>query len=325
MALKALISHRKLKLQIQSDATEFLTSFTFGKALVDYVALKNVTLFTKLAATDIILDPYTLNLYFLTDNKIYELDGSTRRGLVTLSDAITSFAVSKPVAEAFELTEAVGKDFTLATVAESVTMAESLSKVLTFNRAFADTPSLSEGIQTIAVGKNLTETPTITESSVYDFSKALTEAATVSDSPVLASGLVPSDSVSTADSFSSVNVFVRAFSDSYALDDTASASDDLRTDVGLNKNNVVTMSESLSFVMGIVQTLADSTSLAESAALSFSTTFTETPALSDSPVIGFSTSFADSTTISESILVELIVGRGAKLNQSGLNIFALNS
>ena len=324
MALKALISHRKLKLQIQSDATEFLTSFTFGKALVDYVALKNVTLFTKLAATDIILDPYTLNLYFLTDSNLYEPDGSTRRGLVTLSESLV-YSISKPLLEAFELTEVVGKDFTMATVAESVTMAESLSKELTYNRAFADTPTLSESIQTIAVGKNLTETPTITESSVYDFSKALTETPTVSDSPVLASSLVQSDSVSTADSPSLVNVFVRAFSDSYALDDTASASDDLRTDIGLNKNNVVTMSESLSFVMGLVQTLADSTSLAESAALSFSTTFTETPALSDSPVIGFSTSFADSTTISESILVELIVGRGAKLNQSGLNIFALNS
>ena len=323
MALKALISHRKLKLQIQSDATESLTSFTFGKALVDYIALKSVTLFTKLEATDIILDPYTLNLYFLTDSNLYEPDGSTRRGLVTLSESLV-YSISKPLLEAFELTEVVGKDFTMATVAESVTMAESFSKELTYNRAFADSLSYTDS-ETLAVGKNLTETPTITESSVYDFSKALTEAATVSDSPVLASGLVPSDSVSTADSFSSVNVFVRAFSDSYALDDTASASDDLRTDVGLNKNNVVTMSESLSFVMGIVQTLADSTSLAESAALSFSTTFTETPALSDSPVIGFSTSFADSTTISESILVELIVGRGAKLNQSGLNIFALNS
>ena len=323
MALKALVSHRKLKLQIQSDATEFLTSFTFGKALVDYVALKSVTLFTKLSATDIILDPYTLNLYFLTDSNLYEPDGSTRRGLVTLSESL-AYSISKPVAEAFELTEAVGKDFTLATVTESVTMAESLSKELTYNRAFADSLSYTDS-ETLAVGKNLTETPTITESSVYDFSKALTEAATVSDSPVLASGLVPSDSVSTADSFSSVNVFVRAFSDSYALDDTASASDDLRTDVGLNKNNVVTMSESLSFVMAYVSSLADSTSLAESAALSFSTTFTETSALSDSPVIDFSTPFADSATISESILVELIVGRGAKLNQSGLNIFALNS
>ena len=32
MALKALVSYRKLKLHIQSDSTEILTSFTFGKA-----------------------------------------------------------------------------------------------------------------------------------------------------------------------------------------------------------------------------------------------------------------------------------------------------
>jgi len=324
MALKALVSYRKLKLQLQSDATEFLTSFTFGKALVDYVALQNVTLFTKLAATNIILDPYTLNLYFLADNDIYELDGSTRRGLVTLSDAITSFAVSKPLLEVFELTEVVGKDFTLATIAESVTMAESFSKILDYGRTFTDTSTLSESLIT-AVGKNLTETPTITESSVYNFSKALTETSTVSDSPVLASGLVQSDSVSAADSPTLVNVFVRAFSDSYALDDTASTSDVLRTDVDMNKSNIVTMSESLSFVLDYVSSLADSFSLAESAALDFSTTFTETPTLSDSPVIGFSTPFTDSTTISESILVELIVGKGAKLNQSALNVFTLNS
>ena len=323
MALKALISHRKLKLQIQSDATESLTSFTFGKALVDYVALKSVTLFTKLEATNIILDPYTLNLYFLADSNLYELDGETRRGLVTLSESL-AYSISKPVAEAFEVTEAVAKGFTMGAVAETVSLADSLSKVLDYGRTFTETSSLSESLTT-SVGKNLTETPTITESSVYDFSKALTETPTVSDSPVLASSLVQSDSVSTADSPSLVNVFVRAFSDSYALDDTASASDDLRTDVGLNKNNVVTMSESLSFVMGLVQTLADTTSLSESAAWSFSTTFTEAPSLSDSPTIGFSTSFADSATISESILVELVIGRGAKLNQSGLNIFALNS
>ena len=153
----------------------------------------------------------------------------------------------------------------------------------------------------------------------------MTETPTVSDSPVLHPSLVSSDSVSTADSPSLVNVFVRAFSDSYALDDTASASDDLRTDVGLNKNNVVTMSESLSFVMAFVSSLADSFSLAESTSLSFSTTLTETPTLSDSPILNFSTPFADSTTISESILVELTLGSGARLNQSALNAFALNS
>ena len=323
MALKALVSYSKLRLKVESDATESVTSFVFGKALVDYVSLQNVTQFTNLVAANILLDPYTLNLYFLTDRDIHELDGSTRRGLVTLSENFT-YSLSTSAAEAFEVTEAVAKGFTMGTVAETVSLADSLSKVLDYGRAFTETSSLSESLTT-SVGKNLTETPAITESSVYSFSKALTETPTVSDSPVLASELVQSDSVSLSDSPSLINVFVRAFSDSYALDDTASASDDLRTDVGINKNNVVTMSESLSFVMAFAQSLADTTSLSESAAWSLSTTFTEAPSLSDSPTIGFSTSFSDSATISESILVELIVGRGSKLNQSGLNIFTLNS
>ena len=323
MALKALVSYSKLRLKVESAATESVTSFVFGKALVDYVSLQNVTQFTNLVAANILLDPYTLNLYFLTDRDIHELDGSTRRGLITISENFT-YSLSTSAAEAFEVTEAVAKGFTMGTVAETVSLADSLSKVLDYGRAFTETSSLSESLTT-SVGKNLTETPAITESSVYSFSKALTETPTVSDSPVLASELVQSDSGSLSDSPSLINVFVRAFSDSYALDDTASASDDLRTDVGLNKNNVVTMSESLSFVMAFVSSLADSFSLAESTAFSFSTTLTETPTLSDSPVLSFSTPFADSTTISESILVELVLGTGARFNQSPFNAFALNS
>jgi hypothetical protein len=77
--------------------------------------------------------------------------------------------------------------------------------------------------------------------------------------------------------------------------------------------------------LDFVDTLADSFSVAESTALAFGKTFTETPSVSESLAKSFSTSFADSATISESISVELIVGRGAKLNQSGFNVFTLNS
>ena len=77
--------------------------------------------------------------------------------------------------------------------------------------------------------------------------------------------------------------------------------------------------------MSWVDTLADSFSMSEATAVAFSKALTETPTMSDAPTKSFSTSFADSATISESILVELIIGKGAKLNQSGFNIFALNS
>ena len=60
MALKALVSYSKLRLKVESDATESVTSFVFGKALVDYVSLQNVTQFSNLVAANILLDPYTL-------------------------------------------------------------------------------------------------------------------------------------------------------------------------------------------------------------------------------------------------------------------------
>ena len=69
MSLKALVTYTALGLQAEN------------------VALQNVTQFTQLAAANILLDPYTLNLYFLEGYSLYEADGSTRRGLITLSES----------------------------------------------------------------------------------------------------------------------------------------------------------------------------------------------------------------------------------------------
>ena len=103
MALKALVTYTDLGLKAEN------------------VALQNVTQFTQLAAANILLDPYTLNLYFLEGYSLYEADGSTRRGLITLSENFT-YSLSTSAAEAFEVTEAVAKGFTMGTVAETVSL-----------------------------------------------------------------------------------------------------------------------------------------------------------------------------------------------------------
>lgn len=323
MAFKAVISYRQLKAVVDTSATASVASYVNLRAISQYLYLNTVTNYRNLTASEILIDSYSLNQWFLTDVGQYELDGSTRRGLVTLTDSPV-LSTSKTFSEEAQLTEGIFKGFS-STTAETLSLSDSFSTLLTFERAFAETATMSESIQSFAVGKAVSDSASILESSVYNFSKALTETSTVTDAPSLGIETTKSDSVSTSDSPTLVNTFVRAFSDSAALDDTASASDDLRTDVGVNKNNVVTMSDALSHVMAYVSTLADTPSLSESAAISFSTTFAETPSLSDSPAISFSTSFADSATISESILVELVIGKGAKLNQSALNIFTLNS
>ena len=78
-------------------------------------------------------------------------------------------------------------------------------------------------------------------------------------------------------------------------------------------------------VLGFGSGQSDSFSMAESSSMLFSPALAEALSIADAPAIGFSTPFSDSATISESILVELIVGRGARLNQSGFNVFTLNS
>ena len=227
--------------------------------------------------------------------------------------------------DSFQLTEVTALAISKG-AADTLSISESFAKELTYIRAFADTSTLSESIQTIAVGKNINETPTLGESKVFDLSKASSDTASISESFAQLFGLSRSDSTTMSDSFSKVTAFARTFTDSYALDDTASASDDLRTDIGINKNNVVTMSESLSYYMDWVDSLADSFSLVDAPAINFSQgTTTDSFSVADSPVLSFSTTFTDSATISESILVELIIGRGAKLNQSIFNAFMLNS
>jgi len=323
MAFKATIDYRQLKAVVDTSATASVAAYVNLRYISQYLYLNTVTNYRNLTASEILIDSYSLNQWFLTDVGQFELDGSTRRGLVTLTDSPV-FSTSKTFSEAAQLTESVFKGFS-STTAETLSLSDSFSKVLDYGRTFTETPTMSESIQSFAIGKATSDSASILESSVYNFSKSLTETPAVTDAPSLGIETTKSDSVSTSDSPALVNVFVRAFSDSAALDDTASASDDLRTDVGVNKNNVVTMSDALSHIMAYVSTLADTPSLSESTAFSFSTTFAETPSLSDSPAIAFSTSFADSATISESILVELVIGRGAKLNQSALNAFALNS
>ena len=141
MAFKAIVSYTKLK----SISTEIKI-----QGLVEYLSLQ---------AANILLDADSKNQWWLDAQDLYDFDNSTnaatgnRRALFVLSDAITSFAVSKPLAETLQLSEAVGKGFTMGTVAETVTMSESFSKLLTYQRTFTETSTLSESIQTINVGK----------------------------------------------------------------------------------------------------------------------------------------------------------------------------
>jgi hypothetical protein len=323
MAFKITVDYVDLKLTIDTDSAESVSTFVFAKSTVDYTVLKNVLTYTNLAAADITVDADSKNLYF---SAIYDYDRSTENAAgftVTMSDS-PSLAVqyNRAFAEAYELTDVTGLGFS-TTKAETVTMSESFTKSVAFARAFAETPSVADA-SVLGFGSGQSDSFSMAESiSTIGVGKVLSETASVADSPSVHPNLGPSDTTSMSESLTRVVTFVRTISDSYALDDSASASDDLRTDTILNKANVVSISETLAYNMGNVY--ADSFSMAESSSMLFSPALAEALSIADAPAIGFSTPFSDSATISESILVELVLGAGARFNQSAFNVFTLNS
>ena len=196
MAFKAVVSYRQLKAVVDTSATASVASYVNLRAISQYLYLNTVTNYRNLTASEILIDSYSLNQWFLTDVGQYELDGSTRRGLVTLTDS-PALSTSKAFSETAQLTESVFKGFS-STTAETLSLSDSFSTLLTFERAFAETATMSESIQSFAVGKAVSDSASILESSVYNFSKALTETSTVTDAPSLGIETTKSDSVSTS-------------------------------------------------------------------------------------------------------------------------------
>ena len=323
MAFKITVDYVDLKLTIDSDSPESVSTFVFAKSTVAYTVLQNILSYTNLAAADITVDADSKNLYF---SAVYDYAYSTEDAAgftVTMSDS-PSIAVqyNRTAAEAYELTDITGLAFSFGTKAETVSMSDSFSKSVAFARTLADTSSLADA-PVLGFGSAQSDSFSMTESiSTIGVSKALSETPSVTDSPSIHPNLAPSNALSVSESLTRVVAYVRTISDAYALDDSASASDDLRTDTALNKANVVSISETLAYTMSNVY--ADSFSMAESSSILFSPALAEALSVGDSPAIGFSRPFSDSATISESILVELIIGAGAQFNQSPFNGFMLN-
>ena len=64
MAFKITVDYVDLKLPIDSDSPESVSTFVFAKSTVAYTVLQNILSYTNLAAADITVDADSKNLYF---------------------------------------------------------------------------------------------------------------------------------------------------------------------------------------------------------------------------------------------------------------------
>lgn len=156
--------------------------------------------------------------------------------LVRLFSDVATATEAKVLAFVKSLSESpIASDTTSldVTKAESDTYTASDSNIIQFGKVEADSFSTSDQIDTLGIGKGLSETPVLTEAQVFDitklltdnigvtddfdgiavpdddqtiqFVKVLTESSSTSDSDVKLIGKVHSDSASSSDSGSLLN------------------------------------------------------------------------------------------------------------------------
>jgi len=166
MALRAILSHSKLRAVVDTDSLEQVTVFANIKALTSFIKLNYGLDFVNLSAANILLDADSKNLYFapgyqddkaltlvISENQVYNL-GKALSDTPTLSE---SHAAS------------IGK-----ALSDSPVISEAFSRIVTYSRDFSDTPTISESLASL-FSKALSETTAISESETKAVGKAIND------------------------------------------------------------------------------------------------------------------------------------------------------
>lgn len=334
MAFKFTVDYQNLRLVIDTDSVESVNVFQHLKSTVSFLDLKQTLLYQQLSAAEVSVDADTLNRYFTAQ---YNSPNAESFGFTDLE----VLNVGKVLADTPIMQEQLANAMQKA-VPETVQITEELTKVVSFIRNFADTPTLNE-THSYAFGKGSADSFNVTETQVFATTKTLTDTYSFSDSQVLVVESALADSFNVGESFARVVVYTRTFTDTYGLDDASSVDDELATDTGVNKTNIVNVAEThaFAFTPGTIAEgvtvgeayvssfvpgdIAEGVSVAENYISSFvKGVVAETATISESTAFLISPVFADTATISESIDVELIKGVGP-LNNSALNLNMLNA
>ena len=162
-----------------------VTSFVDLKGSIAHVDLKGQVTHVNLQLTDLYLNPDTLDRLLadslnIVETLSYNID--KRADDVAYISELHAIELSKPFADSVGFTDSVVVERDL-------------------QRAFSDSVSMAESAVVSFSGAH-DETVSVTEILAYAMQKALSDVATMSDSPSLNPNLGKTDSVSTSDVFS---------------------------------------------------------------------------------------------------------------------------
>jgi hypothetical protein len=216
MAFKATVDYVQLKVVIDTDSLEPVSVFQNLKSVVTFTYLQNTLQYVNLSAVSVLLDASSKNLFFTV--------GHPNAEIFAVSEAL-AVTFSKVLADSATVEEQHALAFSLSAQADTASVSESFSRVVSFVRTF------TESI-------NLIDTASNDDPLTTDWSTGIGHSTTLSDSSAFALSTPASDSMAMSEAL--------AASFAKALADTPSVSETLAYSFSTSALDSATMSESIS-------------------------------------------------------------------------------
>jgi uncharacterized protein YlxP (DUF503 family) len=281
MAAKTDLTHRDIRSGATFVQIEAATAYQFARGEIAW---------QDVVASEIILDPDTLNRYFRDD-------------AVSFNDA-ASLGFTKTNLDSFGFSDSQVVEVQKGLI-DAFAFSEDVTILLTILRDFDDSFAISD-VSVLSIDKGVVDSIPLTDVFEMAVSVAKSDALSMTEEAQLGVSKAESDSVSVTDNFARSVTYVRALSDQFALDDSATV-DAFSKETGSNKVNVFTFADTQ--VLAVAKAPSDSIPITDVFAR----------------VVSFDRDFNESVTFGENVSVSLLTTVSSVLATSALNTYSLNS
>ena len=286
-----------------ADAFTFadaVDSFGIGKGLTDTQtmteSLARTVQYSRTFTDTFVMDDAA------TVDAIEKATSALKQNIVSMGDTFGRTVVfNRQFTDSVSPTEDHAVSFSKAAT-DSFSVSESLSRAVTYNRAFSDSQGFGDAVDSHVIAKGLSDTQTMTEAHAASTSLGKTDSYSLADSPAQSFDKTATDSFSLSESLARTVTYNRTFTDAFSMDDAATVNA-LIKDHANAKTNVF--------------------SFADSQAFGFSKTAqADTFSFADDEDIEFGKGLSDSVSMTENFSFALF--SNAAMNAAQLNLSPFN-
>ena len=274
-------------------------SFGIGKGLTDTQpmteSLARTVQYSRTFTDTFVMDDAA------TVDAIEKATSALKQNIVSMGDTFGRTVVfNRQFTDSVSPTEDHAVSFSKAAT-DSFSVSESLSRAVTYNRAFSDSQGFGDAVDSHVIAKGLSDTQTMAEAHAASTSLGKTDSYSLADSPAQSFDKAAADSFSLSESLARTVTYNRTFTDAFSMDDAATVNA-LIKDHANAKTNVF--------------------SFADSQAFGFSKAATDTFSFADDEDIEFGKGVSDSVSMTENFSFALF--SNAAMNAAALNVSPFN-